>query len=290
MTSASFAVLGLTDGGSFRPNPCLARQVASVKTRHLRAGAYAISTYPTNAELTRYGGTGTMTERLERVGAAQASFNLATMARGGLRSPMVWVDVEPRTKSPWSANADNNNAVIDGVIARYGASGVRAGIYSYNKAWKAITGTRVMPGVPTWVPVGHTGRAVAAATCAMASYAGGKPWLTQWTDGVRDYDLTCPGVSGRAARGNLLTPYLNVALASGSRGDAVLMLQRRLGAPNPDGVFRPTTRARVVAFERAHHLTTNGIVGSTEWRALGAGTGTYTPAVRGFMSALFAST
>src|ERR1035437_6161819 len=51
MTSASFAVLGLTDGGSFRANPCLARQVASVKTRHLWAGAYAISTYPTNAEL-----------------------------------------------------------------------------------------------------------------------------------------------------------------------------------------------------------------------------------------------
>ena len=290
MTSASFAVLGLTDGGSFRPNPCLARQVASVKTRHLWAGAYAISTYPTNAELTRYGGTGTMTERLERVGAAQASFNLGTMARVGLRPPMVWVDVEPRTKSPWSANADNNNAVIDGVIAGYGASGVRAGIYSYKKAWKAITGARFMPGVPTWVPVGHTGRAVAAATCDKASYAGSKPWLTQWTDGVRDYDLTCPGVSGRAARGNLLTPYLNVALASGSRGDAVLMLQRRLGAPNPDGVFRPTTRARVVAFQRAHHLTTNGIVGSVEWRALGAGTGTYTPAVRGFMSALFAST
>ena len=157
MASASFAVLGLTDGGSFRANPCLARQVASVKTRHLWAGAYAISTYPTSAELTRYGGTGTLTVRLGRVGAAQAGFNLATMARVGLRSPMVWVDVEPRTKSPWSASADNNNAVIDGVIARYQASGLRAGIYSYDKAWKAITGARVMPGVPTWVPVGHTG-------------------------------------------------------------------------------------------------------------------------------------
>lgn len=68
------------------------------------------------------------------------------------------------------------------------------------------------------------------------------------------------------------------------------MLQRRLGAPNPDGVFRPTTRARVVAFQRAHHLTTNGIVGSVEWRALGAGTGTYTRPAPGFMGTLFAST
>jgi hypothetical protein len=290
MASASFAVLGLTDGGSLRANPCLARQVASVKSRHLWAGAYAVATYPTSAQLTRYGGTGTLTVRLRRFGAAQAGFNLTTMARAGLRSPMVWVDVEPRTPSPWSASAVNNNAVIDGVIARYKAAGVRAGIYSYDKAWKAITGARVLPGVPTWVPVGHQGRAAAAATCAVASYAGSKPWLTQWTDGVRDYNLTCPGVTGRAARGNLLTPYLNVGLASGSRGAAVAVLQRRLGASNPDGVFGATTRARVVALQRARHLTANGIVGSSVWRALGAGTGTYTPPVRGFMGALFAST
>jgi peptidoglycan hydrolase-like protein with peptidoglycan-binding domain len=124
----------------------------------------------------------------------------------------------------------------------------------------------------------------------VASYAGSKPWLTQWTDGVRDYNLTCPGVTGRAERGNLLTPYLNVGLASGSRGAAVAVLQRRLGASNPDGVFGATTRARVVALQRARHLTANGIVGSSVWRALGAGTGTYTPPVRGFMGALFAST
>ncbi|HEX7463103.1 MAG TPA: hypothetical protein VF317_13120, partial [Dermatophilaceae bacterium] len=35
MATATFVVLGLTDGGSFRANPCLARQVASVRTSHL---------------------------------------------------------------------------------------------------------------------------------------------------------------------------------------------------------------------------------------------------------------
>lgn len=222
MSSASFAVLGLTDGGSFRANPCLADQVASVRRGQLWVGAYAIVTYPTSAQVSRYGGTGSLLERLGRVGAAQAEFNLATMARVGLTSPTVWVDVEPRTHSPWSASAVNNNAVIDGAIARYKASGVRAGIYSYDKAWKAITGARVLPGLPSWVPVGRSSRAAAAATCAVASYSGTKPWLAQWTDGVRDYDLTCPGVTGLAAR------------------------------------------------------------------ELGAGTGTYTPPVRGFMDALFA--
>jgi peptidoglycan hydrolase-like protein with peptidoglycan-binding domain len=287
--SATFAVLGLTDGGSFRANPCLARQVGSVRTRHLWAGAYAISTYPTSAELTRYGGAGTLPVRLGRVGAAQARFNLATMARAGLRSPMVWVDVEPRTRSPWSASAVNNNAVLDGVIAHYEAAGVGAGIYSYDKAWRAITGGRALPGVPTWVPVGPRSRAVAAATCAVASYAGGRPWLTQWTDGVRDHNLTCPGVTGWAARGNLLTPYVNLTLASGSKGGAVTVLQCRLGV-KATGAFGPTTRARVVAFQRARHLRANGVVGGAVWRALGAGTGRYRPPVRAIMGTLFAST
>jgi Putative peptidoglycan binding domain len=290
LDSSSFAVLGLTNGGSFRANPCLSRQVASVRSRHLWAGAYAISTYPTDAELARYGGTGTLTQQLRRVGTAQAAFNLGTMARVGLQSPMIWVDVEPSTRTPWSAGADQNNAVIDGVIAGYQAAGIRAGIYSYDKAWKAITGARSVAGLPTWVTVGLASKAEAAARCAAASYAGGKPWLTQWTDDVYDYNLTCPGVTGQAARGNLLTPYLNVRLASGSRGSAVVMLQRSLGAPAADGVFGPTTRASVIAFQRTHHLPANGRVGNAEWRALGAGTGTYTPPVPGFMGTLFAST
>jgi hypothetical protein len=228
--SASFVVLGLTDGGSFRANPCLADQVESVRSRHLWAGAYAISTYPTDAELARHGGTGTLTQQLRRVGAAQAAFNLATMARVGLQSPMIWVDVEPSKRTPWSAGAARNNAVIDGVIAGYQKAGARAGIYSYDRAWKEITGARNMPGMPTWVPVGLASRSKAAARCGAPSFAGSKPWLTQWTDDVYDYNLTCPPVTGRAARG------------------------------------------------------------SPEGRALGAGTGTYVPAVPGLMAILFAST
>ena len=68
------------------------------------------------------------------------------------------------------------------------------------------------------------------------------------------------------------------------------MLQRRLGGLKADGQFGALTKAWVVAFQRAHHQTANGIVGTAGWRALGAGTGTYTPPVRGITSTLFAST
>jgi hypothetical protein len=287
MASASFVVMGLTDGGSFQANPCLARQVASGKTARLWAGAYAMASYPTSEQLTRYGGTGTLLVRLGRVGAAQARFNLTTMTRVGLRAPMIWVDVEPNKKTPWSANADRNNAVLDGVMAGYRVAGLRTGIYSFDRAWKKITAGRVLPAVPTWVPVGDTTRAAAAGACAVTGHAGRKPWLTQWTDGVRDHNITCPGVTGRPASGNLLTPYLNLRLVTGSRGDAVAALQRRLGV-SATRTFDSKTRARVVTFQRAREMTVNGIVDKAVWRALGAGKGTHQPMVRGFMGSLFA--
>lgn len=290
MARASFAILGLTDGGSFRANPCLGRQVRGVKARHLWASAYSITTYPTAAQLARYGGTGSLRVRLRRVGSAQAAFNLRTMANVGLKTPMVWVDIEPNGRTPWSASPARNNAVVDGVIARYRAAGLRVGIYSYARGWHQITGGRVLPSMPTWVPVGSKGRAVAAARCNVRSFAGSRPWLTQWTDGIRDYNLTCPGVTGRAARGNLLRPHVNVRLAIGSHGTSVAVLQRRLGGLKADGRFGPQTRARVVAFQRARYLKANGTVGNAVWRALGAGTGTYTPGARGVTHRLFAST
>jgi hypothetical protein len=287
--SAKFVVIGLTDGGSLRANPCLGRQVVAAKARHLWTGAYAVSTYPTGTELARYGGTGSLATRLARVGRAEAAFNLATMRRVGLRAPMVWVDIEPRTKAPWSASIANNNAVIDGVLAGYKAGGVRTGLYSYDKAWKSITGTRALPAVPTWFPVGRKGQAAASARCSVVSFSGSKPWLVQWTDGVRDYNLTCPGITGKAATGSPLTALMNVRLAVGSRGSAVAVLQRRLGGLKADGVFGPLTKAKVVAFQRARHLSVNGVVTSPVWRALGAGV-PFTPVKGSRIGVLFAST
>jgi len=286
---AKFVVIGLTAGGSFGANPCLGRQVAEARARHLWAGVYAISTYPTSAQLARYGGTGTSTQRLWRAGRAEARFNLAMMRRAGLRAPIVWVDVEPRTTSPWSADRAANIAVIDGVLAGYKAGGVRAGLYSYAKAWTPITGGWALPAVPTWVPVGSKGKAVALARCAVASFSGAKPWMVQWTDGKRDYDYTCPGITGTASVGSVLTLYQNTVLAPHSRGPAVVALQVRLGGLKANGVFGPATKSKVVAFQRARHLRANGVVTTAVWRALGAGVA-YVPVSGSRVGALFAST
>jgi hypothetical protein len=197
---AKFVVVGLTNGPGFYPNPCLAGQVAWAKARHLWVAAYNITTYPTPQQLAKYGGTGTPVQRLRRAAAAEAAFNLATMKRAGLRVPMIWVDVEPVKGWPWSVNPTYNNAVLDGMFAAYRAAGIRSGVYSYSYGWKQLTGGRSLPNTPVWATSGSNTRGAALAKCSTRSFSGGPVRLAQWSDGRRDFDITCPGVTGSVGR------------------------------------------------------------------------------------------
>lgn len=118
---AQFVVIGLTNGPGFYPNPCIARQVRKMKKRGLHIGTYAMTTFPKRKQIATYGQEGpwpatTRRNRLRNTGYAQAEFNLATMARVGLNSSFMWVDVEPYPVAPWTSNRKNNKAVLDGVL------------------------------------------------------------------------------------------------------------------------------------------------------------------------------
>src|SRR3954454_99528 len=55
-------------------------------------------------------------------------------------------------------------------------------------------------------------------------------------------------------------------LKKGSHGARVKVLQRDLGLSPADGIFGKGTYKAVRRFQRRHHLTVDGIVGTVTWR------------------------
>ena len=196
--AARFVVLGLTNGPSFVANPCLASQVQWVKERHLLAAAYSVVSYPDDATVAQQGGRGPFDGRtrlgaLRNVGYQAALFNLATMRRAGLQTPVVWVDVEPVTGFEWSPDLVANAAVVQGVSRGYRDGGFRIGYYSIGSLWTKVVGS-LRTGEPEWRPAGPRGLGEALSRCGDDwSFQGGKGILGQWIEDRRDRNVTCPG-------------------------------------------------------------------------------------------------
>lgn len=190
-------IIGLTNGPGFYPNPCLAWEVAVAEQRHLRTAAYAFASLPNAAQVLRYGGSGpysakTALGRVQNAARAQARINLDSITRTGLKTPIIWLDVEPQPYlSPWGADLAVNRAVIFAMKKTYEQAGFVTGFYSSLTPWKTITGGLQDPS-PTWVSAGPRGRAAARAMCSAPSFSGGTPVMAQWwPDDLRDSDLTC---------------------------------------------------------------------------------------------------
>ena len=170
--SSRLVIIGLTNGPGFYPNPCLRSQVRWIKNHHVRAAVYSMTTYPTRRQLAKFGATGPHAHkhlygRLWNTGHAQAQFNLDTMKAARLRSPFIWVDVEPYTVSPWTRHRTNNAAVIRGVVAGYQRGGHRVGFYSTQSLWAQIVG-KLRYGYPEWRTAGQTSMVSALHKCSHA--------------------------------------------------------------------------------------------------------------------------
>jgi hypothetical protein len=197
-TTARYVLVGLTNGPGFTANPCLRAQVAFARSAHLWTSAYAVVTYPSDHQLREQGAAGprspaTTAGRLFNTGYAQARGNLQVMRAAGLRSPTLWLDVEPvRPPAPWSGDTAANRLVLEGSMAAYRRAGLSLGVYSTPYLWAAVVGDAAY-GLPEWRAAGPTSRARALAQCTGPAIQGGRPVLVQWSDVASDLDLLCPG-------------------------------------------------------------------------------------------------
>jgi hypothetical protein len=205
LDSAEYVIIGLTNGPGFTPNPCLADQVGWVRERGLMAAAYAVNSYPDDPALARYGDRGpydgaTRYGALSNVGYQQARFNLASLKRAGLLTPVVWLDVEPVPVFAWSPDTRANAAVVVGAARGYTDAGYRIGAYSTQALWSQVVGDLEL-GIPEWRAAGQTSREEALRRCGATSmFQGGEAVLAQWVELRRDRNITCPGISADLLR------------------------------------------------------------------------------------------
>ena len=202
LESSKYVILGLTNGPSFTPNPCLADQVSWVRERGMMIAAYAVHSYPSSQELATYGGrgpfdAGTQLGRLANVGYQQTRFDLATMRRAGMRSPIIWLDVEPVPSFDWSSDTEANAAVFRGAARGITDAGLDVGAYSTPYLWEGVVGDFSLGGVPEWRAAGQTSQAEALRRCKDDwAFQGGIGIMGQWVQYGRDRNITCPGATG----------------------------------------------------------------------------------------------
>ncbi len=202
---AKYVILGLTNGPAFTPNPCLASQVQWVKQRKLLAAAYAVNSYPDASTLARHRADGpfdggTRLGALSNVGYQQAKYNLSTMRRAGLDTPIVWLDVEPVPIFEWSSDTTANAAVVRGAARGYTDAGYRIGAYSTQALWQTVVGDLRL-NIPEWRAAGQTSREEALRRCGRdRMFQGGDAVLGQWVEASRDFNVTCPGTAPQMHR------------------------------------------------------------------------------------------
>jgi hypothetical protein len=185
---AAYVVIGLTNGPGFHANPCLADQVAWARTRSIPTAAYSVISRAEPDALATYGSP-------EAVGRAQAEFNVDSMRAAGLRTPVVWLDVEQVPFYEWGDDLATNAAVVRGAAEAYADAGYRVGVYSTPYIWSTIVGDLSL-GLPEWRAAGQTSRAEALRRCGDDwSIQGGAPVLAQWVEDRRDVNVTCPGTA-----------------------------------------------------------------------------------------------
>jgi len=190
-----FAVLGVTGGQPFTPNPCLAAQYP-----------WAVATgYPEFYINLQYGQTnnGPLHCGDQDTGCLAYNYGYETVewavqyaasATGGASNsaPMFWLDVE--SGNAWSSDPDQNDYVIQGAID-YVQSTMNhprgVGVYSTSYMWGEIAGSFAPPQVPNWV-AGATALNDGA-SCVASLWPGGQVFAIQYLnlDLNLDQDVGC---------------------------------------------------------------------------------------------------
>jgi hypothetical protein len=202
--SSSVAVVGVNDGRPFTTNPCLASEYAwagGARELYMNLGS------PSAADGTDSSGPagncGSNRDCLAYnygYNAAAASYD--TAAGQGVRAKTWWLDVEvvgncaPQFPTAgqgyWSCGQGLNTETVQGALDALRQRGLVAGIYSTSYQWGQITGgaNPTGGGPPNWL-AGASSSNPGGWCNGSHDFAGGPPWLLQFSPNPWDRDQAC---------------------------------------------------------------------------------------------------
>ena len=205
----AFAIVGVTGGRPFTPNPCLAREfvwaLTSTSSTQPHVGLYMNTANPGPDSSANWPKAGTMTPKAcdgswsnecaydYGWASAQDAYSRAVGVSGdGAAQYEWWLDVE--SANSWSTQMDANAATLQGVIdSLHAASVASVGIYSTSTDWEALIGppasSSPFGGLLNWRP-GPSGPQDAPSWCGR-SVTGGRVKFVQFPIGGFDTDLPC---------------------------------------------------------------------------------------------------
>lgn len=250
----------------------VAKAPTTAKPTKPTAPAY---TAPTRAEQTRYAGTtlrsgsrgaavSVLQRSLSRNLAADGAFGPATLAKvrlfqqqRGLRVTGIWTPTEWRT-------------LLAGKTATPKPTpGVQV----------ATTTTEFTPYKSTVLRQGARGNAVRLLQRSLGGLSVDGVFGSRSTAAVKSFQaaqrIPATGVVDSTtwarleARAHPLLPYWGTVMRSGSRGTAVVALQRALGI-TADGAFGPATERAVKAAQAKARIAQTGVVATVTWKAIEA--------------------
>jgi hypothetical protein len=206
----AFAIVGVTGGKPFSPNPCLARQfvwaLGSTSSNQSRVGVYMNTASPGPGASPNWPPGGTTTPRACDGSAsadcaydygwlsAQDAYSRSVNVLGAALTAQVpwWLDVE--AANTWSSDLDVNSATVQGAVAYLKGQNVSSlGIYSTSTDWEALIGqpstSGPFQGLLNWRP-GPAGPQDAATWCSR-SVTGGRVKFVQFPNEGFDTDFAC---------------------------------------------------------------------------------------------------
>jgi hypothetical protein len=207
----AFAIVGVTGGRPFSPNPCLPRQfvwaLTSTSTSQSDVAFYMNTANPGPDTSPNWPAAGSSApHQCDGSWSADCAYDYGWLtahdaynrALGVAGSPMAaqvpwWLDVE--AANSWSSDSAVNAADLQGAIAFLRSQNVSAiGIYSTSTDWEALIGPPAATGalfgeLLNWRP-GAANPQDAAAWCSR-TVTGGRVKFVQFPSGGFDTDLAC---------------------------------------------------------------------------------------------------